>query len=77
MFAWVTGWFYGISNDELISNNRLWALTHGCVSIGQPARTYPHQLRTDTGCNLEDLPGAIDDKVGWRESQRNPSKRRD
>ena len=31
-------------------------------------RTYQQQLYSDTGCFLEDLPGAIDDKDEWRES---------
>ena len=28
---------------------------------GRPARTYIQQLCDDTGCSLEDLPGAMDD----------------
>ena len=31
------------------------------------ARNYIQQLCADTGCSLEDLPGAIDDRDGWRE----------
>ena len=38
-----------------------------------PTRTYLHQLCADTGCSLEDLLGAVDDRDGWRESQGNPS----
>ena len=39
----------------------LWTPIDGCVSVGRPARTYLHQFRMDTGCNLKDLPGAMDD----------------
>ena len=35
--------------------------------VGQQ-RTYLDQLSADTGYNLEDLPGAIDDGDGWAES---------
>ena len=28
------------------------------------------QLRTDTGCSLEDQPKAMDDRDGWRERER-------
>ena len=55
------------SNDELISNILLWICAHGYASVGQPARTYIHQLCTDTGCSLEDLPGMIDAKNRWWE----------
>ena len=40
--------------------------THGCTSVGQPARTYLHQLCVDPGCSLENL-RAMDDRDGWRE----------
>ena len=53
------------SKDELISNILLWTPSHGQTKIGQPARTYIQQLCTDTGCRLEDLPGAMGDKDGW------------
>ena len=29
------------STDELISNILLWTPTHGHISVGQPAKTYP------------------------------------
>ena len=32
------------------------------ASIGRPARTDPKQLSSDTGCSLEDLPNAMDDR---------------
>ena len=45
------------SRDEL-----LWTPLHG-----RPARIYIQQLCADTGCSLEDLPEAMDDREGWRE----------
>ena len=36
----------------------------GRAKAGQPASTYIQQLPVDTGCRLEDLPGAIDDRDG-------------
>ena len=57
-----------LRKDKLISDVLLWTPTHGCTSIGWLARTYLHQLCVDTGCSLEDLPGVMDDRDGWRES---------
>ena len=37
--------------------------------VGCLARTYLWQFRTDTGCSLEDLPNAMDDKDEWRERE--------
>ena len=56
-----------ISMDEFMSNVLLWTPTHGRANVGQPAKTYQHQLSADTGCSLEDLPGAMDDRDGWSE----------
>ena len=39
------------------------------TSIGQP-RTYLQQLRTDTGCSLEDLLEVMDDRDEWLERVR-------
>ena len=33
---------------------------------GRPIRTYIQQLCADIGCSLEGLPGAMDDRDGWR-----------
>ena len=44
-------------------------LAHVRASVGQPAKTYLHQLCTNTGCNLEDLQGAVDDRDGWHERE--------
>ena len=53
--------------DELISDILLWTPSHGRAKTRRPARTYIQQLSADTGCSLEDLPGAMDDREGWRE----------
>ena len=55
------------SRDELISDILLWTCSHGRGKVGRPARTYIQQLCADTGCRLEDRPGAMDDRDGWRE----------
>ena len=44
----------------------LWTPTYGLVRVGQPASTYMHQLCVDTGYNLEDLPGVMDNRRGWQ-----------
>ena len=31
---------------------------------------YLHQLCADTGCSLEDLSGEMDDRDGWKESEK-------
>ena len=58
------------SKDELISDVLLWTPTYGCAKAGRPARTYIQQLCEDTGCNLEDLPEAMNDREKWRERVR-------
>ena len=58
------------SKEELISDVLLWTPTHGCASVGRPARTYIQQLCEDTGCNPEDLPEAMNDREKWRETVR-------
>ena len=48
-----------------------WTHTHRrCRST----RTYLHQLSADTGYNLEDQLGAMNDKYGWREREREREK---
>ena len=39
-------------------------------NVGRTERTYLQQLCTDTGCHLEDLPGAMDDRGEKRERER-------
>ena len=55
------------SKDELVSDVLLWTPTYGQAKAGRPARTYIQQLGEDTGCNLEDLPEAMNDREKWRE----------
>ena len=47
------------NRDELISDIPLWVPSHGWTKAGRPARTYILQLCTNTGCSLEDRPGAM------------------
>ena len=58
------------SRDELISDVLLWTPSHGRAKAGQPARTYIQKLCADTGCSLEDLLEAMDDREGWWERVR-------
>ena len=53
------------SRDELISDILLWAPLHGRAKAERQARTNMQQLCADTGCSLEDLPGAMDDRDRW------------
>ena len=55
---------------ELISYILWWTSSHRQAKAGWPARTYIQQLCADTGCSLEDLPGATDDRGGRRERVR-------
>ena len=58
------------SKDELVSDVLLWTSTYGQAKAGRPAWTYIQQLCEDTGCNLEDLPEAMNDREKWREMVR-------
>ena len=51
----------------LISDVLLWNSSHGRTKVGRPTRTYIQQLSVNTGCNLEDLSGAMNDRDGSRE----------
>ena len=44
--------------------------SHGRAKAGGVARTYIHQLCASTGCSLEDLPEAMDDRERWQERVR-------
>ena len=55
------------SKDELISDILLWTFSHGRAKAGRQARTYILQVSADTGYSLEDLPGTMNDRDGWRE----------
>ena len=58
--------------DELISDILLWTPSYGRPKVGRPGRTYTQQLCADTGCSLEDLPGAM-----AREGQGDPCRKHD
>ena len=58
------------SKDELVSDVLLRTPTYGQAKAGRPSRTYIQQLCEDTGCNLEDLPEAMNDREKWRERVR-------
>ena len=55
------------SRNEFISDVLLWTHSHGRAKAGRPALTYIQQLCEDTGCSLEDLPEAINDREEWKE----------
>ena len=59
---------YRRSRDELISDILQWTPAYGRAR--RPARTYIQQLCEDTGCSLEDLPEAMNDREKWRERVR-------
>ena len=61
---------YWRSRDKPIRDILLWTPSHGWAKTGQPARIYIQQLCADTGCSLEDLAGAMDNREGWRERVR-------
>ena len=55
------------SRGELIRDLLMRTPSHGRAKAGRPATTYMQQLCVDTGCSLENLPEAKDDREGWRE----------
>ena len=61
---------YRRSRDELISDVLQWTPTYGRAKIKQPAQAYIQPLCEDTGCSLEDLPEAMNDRERWRERVR-------
>ena len=58
------------SREKLIRDILLWTPSHGRAKAGRPARTYIQQLCADTGCSLEDLLEAMDNREGWWERVR-------
>ena len=58
------------SRNKLISDVQLWTPTYDREKAGRTARTYIQQLCEDTGCSLEDLPEAMNDREKWREKVR-------
>ena len=55
------------SRDRFISDILRWTPLHRRAKAGQPARTYIQQVCSDTGCSLEDLLEAMDNREGWQE----------
>ena len=53
------------NKDQLIRDLHQWIPSHRHASVGRP-RTYIQQLCTNTGCSLEELPEAMDDRDEWR-----------
>ena len=53
--------------DKFISDILLWTPSHRHASVGQPTKTYLQQQSMDTGCSLEDLLEATDDREEWQE----------
>ena len=58
------------SKDKLISDVLQRILTHGHVSVVRPARTHLHRPCANTGYSLEDLLEGKDDRVVWRDRER-------
>ena len=58
------------SKEELISDILLFTPSRGRAKVGRSARTYIQRLCPDVRCSLEDLPGAMNDRDGWRERVR-------
>ena len=54
------------SKEEVISKVLLWEPSHGKRNIGHPKRTYIQQLEEDLGCEKEDLPTLMADRIAWR-----------
>ena len=48
--------------DELIRDILLWTPSNGCASVIRSIRIYLQLLCTDTGCSLDDLTEAMDDR---------------
>ena len=55
------------SKDELMRDVLLWMPSREQAWVGWPTKTYLQQLCMDTGCSLEDLSGAMNDKDDWQE----------
>ena len=62
--------------DEFISEVLQWIIDHICCRIGRPSRTSIHPLCVVSGCSLEDLPGAMDDRGDKRERERERERER-
>ncbi|CAM1311015.1 Uncharacterised protein r2_g2141 [Pycnogonum litorale] len=54
------------SKEELVGDILLWKTSHGKQSAGRPKKTYIDQMMDDTGCRLEELPNAMEDRERWK-----------
>ena len=52
----------GGGKEKLISDVLVWTRSHKHLMD----KTYIHQLCVNTGCHIEDLPGAMVDKDLWQ-----------
>ena len=55
------------SKAEVASDVLLWLPSHGRRTPGRPRKTYIDQLTDDTGCRYDELPNAMNDRIGWKE----------
>ena len=55
------------SKEELAGDVLIWKPTQRHQPRGRPKKTKIDQLMDDTGCRLEELPIAMEDKEGWKE----------
>ena len=55
------------SKEEQAGDVLLWKPTDGHQPRGRPKETYIDQLMDDTGCRLEELLSAMEDRERWRE----------
>ena len=58
------------SKDKLMSDILLWTPSHKRAKVERPAINYIQQLCADTGCSLDDLLRAMDNRDGWWERAR-------
>ena len=54
------------SKEELVGDVLLWKPSHGKQSAGRPKKTYIDQMMDDTGCRLEELQNAMNDRNSWK-----------
>ena len=55
------------NKDELGRNVLLWCPRHGQRYKGRPQHTFVDQLVEDTTLQIQELPVAMEDRIGWRE----------
>ncbi|XP_071958788.1 uncharacterized protein [Antedon mediterranea] len=55
------------NKSELISELMLWMPSHGTRRPGRPPKSFIDQLVADSGHTIEELPGAMMNRDGWKE----------